>query len=76
MSPFHHVNIVLETVTITTGKENKRCSDMKEVKLCLLKDDMLADDKVSRQKINVHILVVFLCMNNNLKMRLEKFHPQ
>ena len=49
---------------------------MKEVKLCLLKDDMLADDKVSRQKINIHILVVFLCMNNNLKMRLEKFHPQ
>ena len=48
---------------------------MKEVKLCLLKDEMLADAKVSRQKINVQILVVFLCINN-LKMRLEKFRPQ
>lgn len=72
---FHHFSTVLETVATTTGKEKTRCSDMKGVKSCLLKDEMLADDKVSRQKINVQILVVFLCINN-LKMRLKKFHPQ
>ena len=52
---FHHFNTVLETVATTTGKEKKRCSDMKEVKLCLLKDEMLADDKVSRHPVNIFL---------------------